>query len=249
MTYSSRTWTWHFFRKEKKMQECHQKGPKGPKKSWVEVVWDLGYGKQGCCAPAWGYFEAYQLFLSPRWRITIRGGRKLYFLESNEKEVERSKQTCLWFQTYLKHFNSGSQDSRDLCRMNWNVPEIFLIFSINIHSYKPILVKKTWNKPAKKITYIFVEKKCRKLINVALWCFGFISLIKKENVNIVIRFQTCHTSFSCLHESTFPVRCTLFCRSFYGGYYTQIMDKGFQSTQYIHDIIIYNTTWFENVQN
>ena len=106
---------------------------KRTKKSWVEVVWDLGYGKQGCCAPAWGYFEAYQLFLSPRWRITIRGGRKLYFLESNEKEVERSKQTCLWFQTYLKHFNSGSQDSRDLCWMNQNVPGIFLKFSINIH--------------------------------------------------------------------------------------------------------------------
>ena len=137
------------------MQECHQKGPKGPKKSWVEVVWDLGYGKQGCCAPAWGYFEAYQLFLSPRWRITIRGGRKLYFLESNEKEVERSKQTCHWFQTYLKHFNSGSQDSRDLCRMNRNVPGIFNQYTFVQTHFGQKGLKET----SEKITYILVRKK------------------------------------------------------------------------------------------
>ena len=159
MTYSSRTWTWHFLRKGKKCKNVTRKDQKDPKKSWVEVVWDLGYGKQGCCAPAWGYFEAYQLFLSPRWRITIRGGRKLYFLESNEKEVERSKQTCLWFQTYLKHFNSGSQDSRDLCWMNQNVPGIFLKFSINIHWYKTHFGQKGLKKTSERNKIYFRRKK------------------------------------------------------------------------------------------
>ena len=56
--------------------------------------------QQPFCAPAWGYFEAYQLFLSPRWRITIREeGGNFIFLKATKKRwkgVNKLIQVLIW---------------------------------------------------------------------------------------------------------------------------------------------------------
>ena len=71
----------------------------------------------------------------------------------------------------INNLQAYAQDSRDLCRMNRNVPGIFLIFSFKIHSYKPILVKKARKKNQRKKSCIFRQKKCRKMIHRC--CLGF----------------------------------------------------------------------------
>ena len=62
----------------------------------------------------------------------------------------------------INNLQAYAQDSRDLCRMNRNVPGIFLIFSFKIHSYKPILVKKARKKTSEKKYVFFVKKSVEK---------------------------------------------------------------------------------------